>query len=109
MKQFKNDIIIAGPVGQCQVTAVAGTETAQFSVMTEDTYSSRDGAAVVNCTWFSVRAWKGAGIAELSKITKGSWVEDHGTQRCRRYVGQDGADRVSYEILADTVKIVVEE
>ena len=105
MKQFKNDIIIAGPVGQCHVTAVAGTETAQFSVMTEETYSSRDGSTVVNCTWFSVRA---AGIAELSKITKGTWVEVHGKQRCRRYVGEDGADRVCYEIIAHTVKLVEE-
>ena len=105
MKQFKNDIIIAGPVGQCHVTAVAGTETAQFSVMTADTYSSRDGSTVVNCTWFSVRA---AGIAELSKITKGTWVEVHGKQRCRRYVGEDGADRVCYEIIAHTVKLVEE-
>lgn len=108
MKQFKNDISICGIVGQCHVTAVAGTETAQFSVMTEETYSSRDGGAVVNCTWFSVRAWKGAGVAELSKITKGSWVEVHGKQRCRRYVGEDGADRVSYEIIADTVMLVEE-
>jgi single-stranded DNA-binding protein len=105
MKQFKNDIIIAGPVGQCHVTAVAGTETAQFSVMTEDTYSSRDGSTVVNCTWFSVRA---AGLADLSKITKGSWVEVHGKQRCRRYVGGDGVERVSYEIIAHTVKLVEE-
>lgn len=105
MKQFKNDIIIAGPVGQCHVTAVAGTETAQFSVMTEDTYSSRDGSTVVNCTWFSVRA---AGLADLSKVTKGSWVEVHGKQRCRRYVGEDGADRVCYEIIAHTVKLVEE-
>ena len=109
MKQFKNEITICGVVGQCHVTVVAYTETAQFSVMTEDTYSSRDGSTVVNCTWFSVRAWKGAGIAELSKITKGTWVEVHGKQRCRRYVGEDGADRVNYEIIADTVKLVVEE
>ena len=105
MKQFKNDIIIAGPVGQCHVTAVAGTETAQFSVMTEDTYSSRDGSTVVNCTWFSVRA---AGIADLTNITKGSWVEVHGKQRCSRYVGEDGAERVTYEIIADTVMLVEE-
>lgn len=105
MKQFKNDIIICGIVGQSHVTAVAGTETAQFSVMTEETYS-RDGGAVVNCTWFSVRAWKGAGIADLTNITKGSWVEVHGKQRCRRYIGKDGADRVSYEIIANTVKLV---
>ena len=108
MKQFKNEITICGVVGQCHVTAVADTEAAQFSVMTEDTYNIRDGGAVVNCTWFSVRAWKGAGIAKLSKITKGSWVEVHGKQRCRRYVGEDGADRVCYEIIAHTVKLVEE-
>jgi single-stranded DNA-binding protein len=76
--------------------------------MTEEIYNGSDGAAVVNCTWFSVRAWKGAGITELSRIAKGAWVEVHGKQRCRRYAGEDGADRVSYEILADTV-ILVEE
>ncbi len=106
MKQFKNEITICGIVGQSHVTAVADTETAQFSVMTEDAYCSRDAAAVINCTWFSVRTWKGAGIAELSKITKGSWAEVHGKQRCRRYVGEDGVERVSYEIIADTVKLV---
>lgn len=108
MKQFRNEITICGIVGQSHVTAIADTETTQFSVMTEDSYRSRDGGAVVNCTWFSVRAWKGAGIAELSKIIKGSWVEVHGKQRCCRYAGEDGAERVSYEILADTV-ILVEE
>lgn len=105
MKQFKNEITICGVVGQCHVTAVADTEAAQFSVMTEDTYNIRDGGAVVNCTWFSVRA---AGIADLTNITKGSWVEVHGKQRCRRYVGEDGADRISYEIIADTVTLVEE-
>ncbi len=108
MKQFKNEITICGVVGKAYVTAVAGTETAQLLVMTEETYSSKDGAAIVNCTWFSVRASKGASIADLSKITKGSWVEVHGKQRCRRYVGEDGADRVSYEIIADTVMLVEE-
>ena len=108
MKQNKNDISICGIVGQCHVTAVTDTETAQFSVMTEETYCCKDGSAVVNCTWFSVRAWKGAGIADLSKIAKGSWVEVHGKQRCCRYVGEDGVERVSYEILAETVKLLEE-
>ena len=101
--EFLNKVEIRGVVGIVRITKVADTETAQFSVMTEDVNRSKDGCAVVNCTWFSVRAWKGPGIVELSKITKDSWVEVHGKQRCRHYVGEDGIERVCYEILADTV------
>ena len=106
--EFLNKVEIRGVVGTIHVDKVADTETAQISVMVEDAFRSSSGDAMIECTWFSIRVWKGAGIADLSKITKGTWVEIHGKQRCRRYVGEDGADRVCYEIIADTVKLVEE-
>ena len=72
--EYINKVEILGVIGQVYITKVADTETAQFSVLTEDVSQSKDGCAVVNCTWFSVRAWKGRGIVELKKLQKGSKV-----------------------------------
>lgn len=106
--EFLNKIEIRGVVGMVRITKVADTETAQFSVMTEDVSQSKDGCAVVNCTWFSVRAWKGPGIVELQRIEKGSRVHVIGRFRCQRYVGNDGCEKTSYEVVASTVELVEE-
>lgn len=106
--EFLNKVEIRGVVGQVHITKVADTETAQFSVLTEDVSRSKDGCAVVNCTWFSVRAWKGPGIVELEKLQKGSKVHVIGRFRCQRYVGNDGCEKTSYEVVASTVELVEE-
>ena len=107
--EFLNKVEIRGVVGMVRITKVADTETAQFSVMTEDVSHSKDGCAVVNCTWFSVRAWKGPGIVELEKLQKGSKVHVIGRFRCQRYVGNDGCEKTSYEVVASTVELLVED
>lgn len=104
--EFLNKVEIRGVVGQVHITKVADTETAQFSVITEDISQSKDGCAVVNCTWFSVRAWKGPGIVELEKLQKGSKVHVIGRFRCQRYVGNDGCEKTSYEVVAQELKIM---
>lgn len=106
--EFLNKVEIHGVVGQVHITKVADTETAQFSVLTEDVSRSKDGCAVVNCTWFSVRAWKGPGIVDLQRIEKGSHVHVIGRFRCQRYVGNDGCEKTSYEVIASTVELVEE-
>jgi len=106
--EFLNKVEIRGIVGQVHITKVADTETAQISVITEDVSQSKDGCAVVNCTWFSVRAWKGPGIVDLQKIEKGSRVHIIGRSRCQRYVGTDGCEKTCYEVIASTVELVEE-
>lgn len=104
--EFLNKVEIRGVVGMVRIAKVADTETAQFSVITEDVCQSKDGCVVVNCTWFSVRAWKGPGIVELEKIQKGSKVHVIGLFRCQRYVGNDGCEKTSYEVVAQELEIV---
>lgn len=106
--EFLNKVEIRGVVGQVHITKVADTETAQFSVITEDVSRSKDGCAVVICTWFSVRVWKGPGIVDLQRIEKGSHVHVIGRFRCQRYVGTDNCEKTSYVIVASTVEIVEE-
>ena len=104
--EYLNKVEIRGVVGQVHITQVADTETAQFSVLTEDVFKSKDGCAVVNCTWFSVRAWKGPGIVDLQKIEKGSQVHVIGRFRCQRYVGADNCEKTCYEVVASTVELM---
>ena len=104
--EFLNKVEIRGVVGQVHITKVADTETAQFSVLTEDVSRSKDGCAVVNCTWFSVRAWKGPGIVDLQRIEKGSHVHVIGRFRCQRYVGTDNCEKTCYEVVASTVELM---
>ena len=106
--EFSNKVEIRGVVGMVRITKVADTETSQFSVMTEDLSQSKDGCAVVNCTWFSVRAWSGPGIVDLQRIEKGSHVHVNGRFRCQRYVGTDGCEKTCYEVIASTVELVEE-
>ena len=103
---YINKVEILGVVGKVHITKVADTETAQISVLTEEVYTSKDGCAVVNCTWFSVRAWKSPGIVDLQKIEKGSRVHVIGRLRCQRYIDANGSDRQSWEVVAQELKIV---
>lgn len=106
--EFLNKVEIRGVVGQVHITKVADTETAQFSVVTEDVSQSNDGYAVVNCTWFSIRAWGGSGIVDFHKIDKGSKVHVIGRFRCQRYVGTDNCEKTCYEVVASTVELLEE-
>ena len=103
---YINKVEILGVVGKVHITKVADTETAQISVLTEEVYTSKDGCAVVNCTWFSVRAWKGPGIVDLQKIEKGSRVHVCGRLRCQRYIDAEGKERQSWEVVAQ--ELIVE-
>lgn len=106
--EFLNKVEIRGVVGTIHVDKVADTETAQISAMVEDAFRSSSGDAVIECTWFSVRVWKGKDIADFSRIDKGTKVHIIGRWRCRRYVASDGSDRTSYEVVAQSLEIVEE-
>ena len=106
--EYLNKAEIIGVVGQVHITKVADSETAQFSVLTEDVYRSKDGCTVVNCTWFSIRVWKGPGIVDLQRIEKGAKVHVIGRLRSQRYIDSNGSDRQTWEIVASELKIVEE-
>ena len=75
--EYINKVEILGVIGQVYITKVADTETAQFSVLTEDVFRSKDGGAAINCTWFSVRAWKEGRLQDIRRRTPGEIQERH--------------------------------
>lgn len=95
--EFLNKTEIRGVVGTIHVDKVADTA-----------FRSSSGDAVIECTWFSIRVWKGKDIADFSRIEKGTKVHITGRWRCRRYVASDGSDRTSYDVVAQSLEIVEE-
>ena len=104
--EFINKIEIAGVVGAVNVSTVSGSKVARFSVMTENSSTSKDGGLMIECTWFSVCAWECGKIAEVDKIQKGSKVYVCGRVRVRRYVDSEGNDRQCWEIVANDLKLL---
>ena len=104
--QFINKIEICGIVGNSSLQKVGDCQICRFSVVTELAYKDRDGGNIIESTWFSVSAFEGKDIQDLTAITRGAIVHVIGRIKCNRYVDANGNDRVQYEIVARKVEVV---
>ena len=102
---FLNRIEIQGITGAVAITPVGDTRMARFSVVTETAYNGRDGGIIVDCTWFSVSAFKSAKIRCLDQLAKGKVVRVLGRVRVQRYTDGNGAERSCWEIIAHEVEM----
>ena len=101
-----NRIEIRGIIGSVYVKDFANAKVANFSVATEHCYTAQDGCAVIETTWHRVVAWEGNPIKDLSQLKKGSGVHVIGRLRMQKYMGSDGNEKSTYEILASKVEII---
>ena len=104
--QFLNKIEIQGIVGNSSIQKVADTRLCRFSVVTELAYKGNDGTNIIESTWFSVSAFEGKDIKDITAITRGSIVHVTGRLKCNRYVDANGNDKVLYEIVAHKLEIM---
>ena len=104
--QFINKIEIQGITGAVKVSSVGDTRVARFPVCTETTYKSQDGTCCIDCTWFSVSAFKSDKITCLDQLGKGKIVRVLGRVRVQRYTDENGADRSCWEVLAHKLEIM---
>lgn len=104
-----NRIEIRGNVGNVNILKVGDTRVAHFSVATNFAYKGRNGEPVIETTWHNVTAWEGGkGIASLDIIQKGFPVYVAGRLRSQKYTPDDGIERTSIEVIANTVEPVNE-
>ena len=102
-----NKIEIRGNVGSVNILKAGGTRVAHFSVATNFAYKDRNGEPVIETTWHNVTAWEGnKGIPQLDQISKGFPIYVCGRLRMQRYLAGDGTERVSYDIIANTIEFV---
>lgn len=105
-----NRIELRGNVGTIRLQTLAYNRiAARFTVATNYAYKDKDGGAVIETTWHSVNAWQGKGIADLSRITKGSKVYVCGRLRSQKFVGEDQQERTVYEVIPSSLVLLDEK
>ena len=103
-----NRIEVQGRIGTVRTNIVGETMVANFSLVTEHLYKTRDGGAVNETTWHQITAWESKDMPDLSKITKGMAVNVTGRLRSTRYTNSDGMEKHLYEIAASRIRILSE-
>jgi N-acetylmuramoyl-L-alanine amidase len=66
-----NRIELKGRVGTVRTNEVSGTKVANFSLVSELLYKTREGAPTAETTWFNVAAWSNKDMPDLDRIEKG--------------------------------------
>ena len=105
MEQQLNRIELRGHVGNVRVRQFENNNSvANFSLVTNFMYKSKEGNGVVETMWHNVVAWSGKGMPEdLNSITKGSSVYVVGRLRNSSYINSDGEHRNYIEVVASQV------
>jgi single-strand DNA-binding protein len=83
-----------------------GSKVANFSLVTDLLYKSKEGLASSETTWHNIVVWEGKDTPDLDKITKGEPVNVIGRRRVSRYTSADGTEKQFYEVLAGKVTLL---
>ncbi len=103
--EYINRIELLGKVGTVRTNVVNGTKVANFSLVTDFLYKTRDGNPVSEATWLNVVAWEGRDILDMDHIAKGAVVHVQGRIRSTRFEGSDGTEKHAYEVLANKLRV----
>ena len=103
-----NRIELKGRVGTIRTNEVNGTKVANFSVVTEYLYKTREGIAASETTWFNIAAWDNRDMPDFDKLVRGMPIYVSGRMRTSRYTTAEGVEKQYYEILASKVCYLTE-
>lgn len=104
-----NRIELQGRVGTVRTNLVNGIKVANFSLVTDHLYKTRDGIAISETTWHNIVAWSGKEMPDLDMIGKGTPLHLVGRLRTNRYTAADGTEKQYYEVLAYRIRIIEHE
>ena len=96
--EFLNKVELKGVVGRVTTTKVMDKAVTNFSLMTEQVNVSKDGLQTTEVTWFNCTTF-----SEIA-ISRGDNAHVLGRLRIRRYTAEDGTERVSYDVVVNSVK-----
>ena len=103
-----NKVILVGNLGrdpEARYTQ-SGTPVTTLNLATTRKWKGRDGQLQEETEWHRIVAWQK--LAELCAqyLHKGSKIYVEGRLQTRKYQAQDGSDRYTTEIVAETVKFL---
>lgn len=101
-----NRAIIIGRVGRDPElrSTPSGQAVANFSVATDETYTSKDGQKVEKTEWHRIVAWGKTAEFCGNYLSKGRLVYIEGKIETRKWVDKDGVEKYTTEIKADRVQ-----
>ena len=103
-----NRVELRGTVGSVYVKDFGNTKVANFSLATNYVFKDRDGCPVIETTWHRIIVWQEQ-CPNLDIIQKGAQLHILGRIRRLRYVGADGVERQTVEIVANRIHLLKEE
>lgn len=104
-----NRIELQGRIGTVRTNLFGDNMVANFSLVTEYLYKTRDGGAANETTWHQVTAWEGKDMPDLNTLSKGMQVNVTGRLRTFRYTNTEGIEKQLYEVVANKVRIITED
>ncbi len=106
-----NRVELKGVIGQdARINSLdSGKKVANFSLVTEFFWVDKSGTQVKDTDWHNIVAWSTFGIADFSKLTKGTRVLVVGRLHTRNYTDKQGNPRYITEIIADELDIIDEQ
>ena len=104
MEQHLNRIELKGRLGSIKFNEVNGNKVANFSVITEILYKTREGQIISEATWFNVTLWDSKDAPDFNKFAKGMPIHVIGRMRTYKYTSAEGGEKTFYEVLASKVR-----
>lgn len=103
-----NRIELRGRVGNVRLSQVGDGTVCHFSVATNTIYRNQDNVATEETTWHSCTLWASRRCPDLSFIKVGAPVELNGRMRSKKFTGQDGVERYTYEVWVGDIRALPE-
>lgn len=103
-----NRIELQGRIGNISVFEVGNTKNARISLATNRMFEAKDGTKTIETTWHYVSVWQEDAKEDLGNLGKGDILHVTGRVRRQGYVGANGEERYSYEVVADKAERIVE-
>ena len=100
-----NRIELRGRVGTVRTNEVNGSKVANFSLVSELLYKTREGASA-ETTWHNVVVWESKDNPDIHKIAKGVPVNVVGRLRTQKVTNLEGTEKTYYEVLASKVRVL---
>ena len=103
-----NKVILVGRLGRDPETRYTGggQAVANFSMATDESYKDKNGERQKRTEWHRITAW--GKLAEICQqyLKKGTMVYIEGRIQSREWQDKEGQKRTSYDIVANTMKML---
>lgn len=105
---YLNRVELRGNIGSVRTNTYNGRTVANLTIATGRVFKTSSGEPSIETTWHNVTAWKNNGMPDFSMLEKGMKLHVTGRLVARRFSGDDGVDRMVYDIMAHTMEIIEE-